>query len=112
MAQLVFSSEFDRLLADGGPPAIFLFDREGSLRLEPGWTRDAWSRDPGPHAFAPCWTLCRDRGTGYVQIVLSTSPTLLAGHPRQDTRVYADLSAAREARDALGPVPIDREPWC
>ncbi len=91
---------------------MFLPNREGAWKLEVGWTRDAWSRKPGPHAFAPTWTLCRDRATGYVVLALVTSPTLLEDHPRMDVRVYPDLETARVARAALGAVPVDRSPWC
>lgn len=91
---------------------MFLLSREGAWKLEVGWTRDAWSRLPGPHAFAWTWTLCRDRATGYVVLALVTSPTLLKDHPRMDVRVYADEQSAAAARDALGTVPIDRSAWC
>ncbi len=90
---------------------MFLRNREGAWKLEPGWTRDAWSRDPGPHAFGWTWCLCRDRATGYVVIVLATSPTLLAHHPRMDVRAFPNQSTAFEAHASLGAVPIDPSAW-
>jgi hypothetical protein len=107
-----FASGWDEACALAGPPAVFLLSREGALKLEVGWTRDAWSRRPGPHAFAWTWTLCRDRATGYVVLALATSPSLLQDHPRMDVRVYADEADARDALAALGAVPSDPSPWC
>jgi hypothetical protein len=90
---------------------VFLLDREGMLKLEPSWTRDAWSRHAGPHLPGWTWTLCRDRATGYVILALVTSPSLLTSHPRLDLRRCRDREEADRERLALGPVPIRREPW-
>jgi hypothetical protein len=106
-----FASEFDRELAASGPAAVFLPNREGLLKLEPAWTRDAWERAPGPHPPGWTWTLCRDRATGYVVLALVTSPSLLLSHPRLDLRRYRDREEAVRERLALGPVAIRREPW-
>ena len=110
-AGLTFASPFDEALARTGPAAIFLRDREGAWKVDASWTRDAWSRDPGPHAHGWTWTLCRDRASGYVWLVLATSATLLRDHPRLDTRVCADLAEATAWLGALGAVPIAPEAW-
>ncbi len=110
-AGLCFASPFDDALAHAGPPAVFLRDREGAWKVDASWTRDAWSRDPGPHAPGWTWTLCRDRASGYVWLVLATSPTLLRDHPRLDTRTCADLAEAWTQLSALGAVPIAPEAW-
>lgn len=109
-----FCSPFDEALAASGAPAIFLPDREGLLRLDPEWSRDAVGRNPGPHEHALTWCLLRDHDTGFVMLALATSPTLLPapdGHVRMDVRHYPDEAAAHEARAAFGDPPIDRTPW-
>lgn len=106
-----YASPFDEALAAQGPPAVFLQDRHGKWRLHGEWTRAALNRDPGPHAFGWTWSLMRDPTTGYVVIVLSTSPTLLRGHPRMACRVVGSLEEARAFCAALGPTPVDPEPW-
>lgn len=107
----MYCSPFDESLATAGPAAVFLPDTEGALRFHPSWTRDAWGRSPGPHAHGFCWTLFRDRGTGYVQLVLVTSATLIPEHPRLDQRRFESREQAEEARAAFGNPPIAREPW-
>lgn len=104
-----FCSEFDAALAEAGPPAVFLPDRNGDLRFDPSWTRDCWGRAPGPHAHGHVWLLARDRASGFVQLVFVTSPTLLAEHPRLDLRAFPDPAAAREALDVLGVPPVVEE---
>lgn len=107
----MFCSPFDEALAQQGPAAIFQLDREGLLRFETTWTRDCWGRAPGPHAHGWTWLLARDRDSGFVQLILATSPTLLEQHPRQDLRVLPSREAAVEALAALGAPPIRPEPW-
>lgn len=107
----MFCTVFDEALAYAGPAAVFLFDPEGALRFEPTWTRDLWGRAPGPHAHGWTWVLARDRSSGFVQLALVTSPTLLVEHPRLDVRAYADLASARAARAVFGQPPVAVEPW-
>lgn len=108
-----FRSAFDARLAQSGPPAVFIVDAEGELRLDPFKTRDGWSRlssDMSP-AFHPCHCLYRDRATGYVQYVLVTSPSLYLDHPRAQVRRYPDQAAALRALQALPHPPIVLNPW-
>ncbi|MCA9571711.1 MAG: hypothetical protein KC656_27930 [Myxococcales bacterium] len=107
----MFCSPFDEALAHQGPPGVFLPDPEGALRFHPSWTRDAWGRAPGPHALEWSWQLFRDRGTGYVQVALVTSPSLVAEHPRMDVRVFPSREAAEAARAAYGSPPLASDPW-
>ena len=102
----VVCNPFDEHLLAHGPPAVFLLDREGMLRFDETWTRDAWGREPGPHASGHVWLLLRDRGTGYVMIVLSTSPTLIVSHPRCDVRAFPTREAAEAVRATFGSPPI------
>ena len=44
----------------------------------------------------------RDGATGHVHYVLSTSPTLVLGHPRLQATPYPDQDAALAALAALG----------
>jgi hypothetical protein len=106
-----FCNPFDRDLFDHGPAAVFLFDRHGALRFDPEWTRDAWGRAEGPHAHGAAWLLLRDHGTGFVQLVVATSPTLVTAWPRADVRSFADEASARAAREAFGQPPVTREAW-
>jgi hypothetical protein len=105
-----FCSPFDAVLAADGPPALFLRDPEGLFRFDPEWTRDAWGRS-NPVERRWCWVLARDRDSGYVQIVLATSPDLVADHPRLQLRVHGTLEAASEALARLGRPPLARDPW-
>lgn len=107
----LFCSPFDDALAHTGPAAVFLPDREGALRFDADWTRDAWERAPGPHAHGWTWRLLRDHATGFVTLALVTSPTLLSVHPRADVRTYADQASAMAARSAFGRPPVAREAW-
>jgi len=109
-----FCSPFDAALAAHGPPAVFLPDREGLLRFDAEWTRDAWGRQPGPHAHGHAWTLLRDRDTGFVLLALVTSPTLIPapdGHARMDVRAYPTAAQAIAAREAFGQPPLCAEAW-
>lgn len=108
---VTFCNPFDETLAALGPPALFLPDREGLLRFDESWTRDAWGRCPGPHALDPRWALVRDHATGFVTLLLTTSPTLVEGWPRADVRLFATREEAEAARKALGPLPMATQPW-
>lgn len=107
----MFCSPFDEALAAAGPAAVFLPDPEGALRFHPSWTRDAWGRAPGPHEQGWSWQIFRDRGTGFVQLALVTSPTLIPEHPRLDVRMFGTREEAEAARRAFGNPPIAEEPW-
>ena len=107
----MFCSPFDEALAHHGPGAVFLPDREGLWRFAVNWSRDAWTRNPGEHAHGWVYLLARDRDSGFVQLVLCTSPTLLTEHPRLQLRTFDDEAAARAARDAIGQPPVATEPW-
>jgi hypothetical protein len=106
-----FCSPFDEKMAQSGPAAVFLLDREGLLRFHSTWTRDAWGRASGPHLSGWSWVLLRDRGSGFVQLALVTSPTLVRSHPRADVRTYDSYEAACAARSELGNPPLSMESW-
>lgn len=115
-----FCSPFDALLAVQGPPAVFLRDPEGRMRFDAEWTRDAYGREESLSAQAAnateqdraCWALARDRDSGYVQLVLVTSPLLLAVHPRLEFRRFGAREEALAALASLGRPPLDKQPWC
>ncbi len=106
-----FCSPFDEAMAHNGPAGVFLRDREGLFRFDSTWTRDAWGRAAGPHRSGWCWLLLRDRTSGYVQLLLVTSPTLLTAHPRADVASYDSLEVASATRAKFGAPPISAEPW-
>ena len=107
----MFCSPFDEALAHHGPAGVFLRDPEGQFRFHLTWTRDAWGRAPGPHEHGWTWLLLRDSDTGFVQLALVTSPTLIEDHPRADVRPYATFEEAVEARRAFGEPPMSATPW-
>lgn len=109
--ELSFCSEYDRLLAHAGVPAVFLRDREQAWRFDPEWSRNAWERAEGPHAAGWRWVLFRDHGSGFVVLLLVTAPTLLLTHPRGALRVFEELEEAEAVLASLGPLPIAEEPW-
>jgi len=106
-----YCSPFDEAIAASGPPAVFLRDHEGGWRFQATWSRDLWGRAPGPHEHVPTFVLARDRASGFVQLVMVTSPTLLVEHPRLDLRSFDNLADAEEALAAIGAPPIAPEPW-
>ena len=106
-----FCSAFDEQLARHGPPAVFLFDPDGELRFDAEWTRDAWERAARPVQRGDCWLLARDRDSGWVQLLLATSPDLLREHPRLDVRPVRDVEEGRALRASLGAVPVVTEGW-
>lgn len=108
---MLFCSPFDATLAASGPAAIFLPDREGLLRFDAEWTRDAWGRAPGPHEIGLRWALVRDHTTGFVGILLVSSPTLLVEHPHMDVRLFDTQEDAEMARAHFGNPPVSPAPW-
>lgn len=106
-----FASPFDEQLARSGTPAIFLFDHKDCWRMEPQWTRDCWGRCDGPHEHGWRFAALRDRGTGFVWVVLVTSPTLLVAHPRLDVKLFPTLEAAQAERDRYGSPAKCEEAW-
>ena len=106
-----FCTPFDEALAHQGPPGVFLFDAEGALRFHITWTRDLYGRAPGPHERGWRWVLCRDKASGFVQLVLVTSPSLLTEHPRLELRSFDDHGAAEAALQALGSPPVAEASW-
>ena len=107
-----FCNAFDERLSTTGPAAVFLRDHEGMWRFDASWTRDAWERNPGPHALDPRWVHVRDYDTGFVVCVLVTSPTLLPAHPRGEVRAYTSQEEAFTALEAIGRPPVRKEPFC
>ena len=106
-----FATAFDEALATSGPPAVFLPDREGLLRFDADWTRDCWERATDALAAGQVWVLLRDRATGFVNLLLVTSPALLVAHPRGDVRAYGTFAEASTALAAFGTPALAGAPW-
>jgi hypothetical protein len=106
-----FCSAYDEHLAHHGPAGVFLPDREGELRFDAEWSRNAWESSEGPHAHGFTWTLLRDRDTGFVMLALATSPTVLTEHARMDVRACHDEAEARAVRAGFGNPPLCSTPW-
>jgi hypothetical protein len=103
-----FATPFDRALAEAGPPAIFLRDREGGWRFDAQWTRDAWGRVSEPARCDGVFHVARDRASGFHLVVLATGD-LLGGHPRLDVVAVASEADADARLAGLGAVPVG--PW-
>jgi hypothetical protein len=107
-----FRSELDRRMALQGPAAIFTLDARGQLQFDAARTRDSWDRLEDEMAridgvkLAPCPCLFRDRETGWVQFVFSTSEQLCGEHPRADIRVFPDTQTALQELQSLGVPPV------
>jgi hypothetical protein len=107
-----FRSELDRRLALEGPAAIFTLDARGQLQFDAARSRESWDRlekemsaeDPSSMRACPC--LFRDRETGWVQFVLSTSETLCRHHPRAEVRIFPDSKSALDALHSVGVPPV------
>ncbi len=111
MEPMDFCSPFDEQLALHGPPGVFLRDSDGVWRFQPTWTRDLWGRSPGPHEHGLTYVLARDEASGFVMLLLVTSPTLLQEHPRLQLRPFDSLEAATAAHRALGDPAVVPTPW-
>ena len=107
-----FRSEFDRRLALEGPPAIFTLDARGQLHFDAARSRESWDRletemsKEESSSMRPCPCLFRDRETGWVQFILSTSETLCQHHPRAEVRIFPDAQSALEALHSVGVPPV------
>lgn len=106
-----FCSPFDEALAHGEVPCVFRRDHEGLWRLEVNWARNAWTQDPGPHAPGWRYALFHDHGTGHVQLLLVTGPTLLATHQRGTVYLYEAEADAQAVLDALGKPYLAAGDW-
>ena len=101
-------SEFDRVLAMQGPPAVFTLDHTGRLGVDEARTRESWCRVGEVGGLEPCHCLFTDRATGFVQYVLVTAVALFEAHPRASVVRYESEAAALAALGALGPIPLVR----
>ena len=101
-------SDFDRVLASSGPPAVFTLDHSGRLGLDEARTRESWCRVGDVGVLEPCHCLFTDRATGFVQYVFVTATALFEDHPRASVIRYASAGAALTALESIGPVPVAR----
>ncbi|MED5369668.1 MAG: hypothetical protein VX899_01515 [Myxococcota bacterium] len=101
-----FLHDYDRACAESGPPSVFLLTHEGLWRVMPDLTRDGWVRlDRAPER-DPAHGLMRDRATGFVTRVYTTSRALFDAHPRVDCTWYESEAEALAAYTALGRPPL------
>ncbi len=103
---LQFVSDFDRLLATSDAPLLFLRDPEGFWRVQVDLARDGAVRLGRPPRLQEGHALLRDRITGLVTPVYTTSRELLQDHPRADIVFYASAEAMLAAFESLGRPPV------
>lgn len=101
-------SDFDRVLATQGPPAVFTLDHAGRLGVDEARTRESWCRVGEVGGVEACHCLFTDRATGFAQYVLVTAVALFEEHPRALVVRYESAAEALSALDAIGPVPVAR----
>lgn len=91
-----FTDEFDRLLAENGPPAIFTLTHDGELRVDAMRTRNFWQRcSPIPKKVEWCHCLLVDKETQWPQYALLTSPELCIEHETTEVIVAGSVSEAK-----------------
>ena len=100
-----FCSDYDRALAEHGPPTLFLRTIEHKWRCMPDLTRDGWERNPDMER-DPAHVLLRDTATGYVTRAYVTGRALLLNHPRATATYYDDEASADSAYKELGRPPV------
>ena len=93
---LDFIEDFDRLLAESGPPAVFTINQEGVLQLDPMRTRDFRKQNGPPFHHEACHCLLVDHATGWPQYALITSSGLCS-HPRAHVFRFSNEAAALSA---------------
>ena len=99
---LGFIEDFDRILAETGPPAVFTINQEGVLQLDPMRTRDFRKQNSPPFHHEACHCVLVDHATGWPQYALITSPGLCS-NPRAEVKRFPDEAAA------LGEVAARKE---
>lgn len=108
---LEFCSRYDEALAGNGPAAVFLVDCDGNWRHDSNWTRDCWESIEPPLFEGAQFALLRDIPTGFVQLMLVTSKSLLSGREGIEVRWFEMLEDARSELAALGQLPIVKGSW-
>ena len=90
---LDFIDDFDRDLAEGGPPAIFTINNEGVLQLDPMRTRDFRKQNTPPFRSGTCHCVLVDHATGWPQYALITSAGL-SRNTRAEVLQFPDPATA------------------
>ena len=108
--QSSFVSPFDALLATSVAPLLFLRDPEGFWRAEVDLSRDGAVRLGRAPTLERGWALARDRSTGLVTPIFTTSRELLLNHPRLEVVFYEDEAEQTRVFQALGRPPLSPGP--
>jgi hypothetical protein len=102
-----FSSDFDARIFRDGPPAVFMLDGRGELRVDPERTREIELLAGLPADKEVAHYVLTDRATGVKMYVLVTHPSLAELQPRAEARRVADFAsgAAEVAEQWSRPRP-------
>lgn len=92
---MTFASKYDEAAFFHGPPAVFLPDPRGNLRVDPERTRELWLEVPEPAGGEGGVYVATDRATGVKMVIASNAPALVAALPRVTVVKAADYASAR-----------------
>ena len=107
-----FLDDYDKMLAEKGPPAIFTLNYEGCLQFDLFRSRDITRQNPNPQKREWCHCVYIDTATGWPQYLLSTSPDLCVQHQR------AEIIRCASYEDAIAHVAkckqalYEKDPSC
>ena len=98
LEDIVFTDEFDEMMALQGPVGLFTLTHEGELQFDLFRTRD-WKRrflsDISECTIQWCHCVMVDGATGWPMYCLLTSSDLVGSDERTTTIVYSDFRSAQ-----------------
>ncbi len=92
---MTFASHYDEAAFHHGPPALFLPDPRGNLRVDPERTRELWLELPEPTGHEAVVYVATDRITGVKMVIATNCPALAAVLPRVTLARAADYATAK-----------------
>lgn|GEM_PF-2344786 len=111
-----YCSPMDERLAIEGPPSIFILDHEQKWRFDASLTRDGTQRlnqeKEGLQAELDwAFVLLRDRSTGFVSRMMTTSKGLFDGHTRADPKFFDQEEDFDAAWGEISMLPVVGDDW-
>lgn len=98
LENVVFTDDFDEMMASQGPVGLFTLTHEGELQFDLFRTRD-WKRrfhsNMSESIIQWCHCVMVDSATGWPMYCLLNSPDLVGSDERTTTTVYSDFHSAQ-----------------